>query len=58
MINKIRYEKLQYDTNREEVKSLDKIDEYEYLSGEKISPSDQSKQVIEQAKFTYSIKDN
>ena len=58
MINKIRYEKLQYDTNREEVKSLDKIDEYEYLSGEKISPSDQSKQVTEQAKFTYSIKDN
>ena len=58
MINKIRYEKLQYDTNREEVKSLDKIDEYEYLSGEKIAPSDQSKQVIEQAKFTYSIKDN
>ena len=58
MINKIRYEKLQYDTNRGEVKSLDKIDEYEYLSGEKISPSDQSKQVIEQAKFTYSIKDN
>ena len=33
--------------------SSGKIDKYEYLVGEEISPSDQSR-IIEQAKFTYS----
>ena len=53
--DQIRDEKLQYDINREaaEISALspDKIDKYEYLTGEEILPS---KQVIEQAKFTYS----
>ena len=48
--------KLQYDLNREAAKisalSSDKINKYEYLIGEDISPSNQ-KQIIEQAKFTY-----
>ena len=34
--------------------SLGKIDKYEYLTGEKIQPYDQSR-IIEQAKFTYSL---
>ena len=50
-------EKLQYDINREAAKILalssNKIDKYEYLTGEEILPSNQ-KQMIEQAKFTYS----
>ena len=50
-------EKLQYDINRETAKisalSSGKIDKYEYLTGEKILPSNQQ-QLIEQAKFTYS----
>ena len=50
-------EKLQYDINTEAVKisalSSGKIDEYEYLPGEEILPSNQQ-QIIEQAKFTYS----
>ena len=50
-------EKLQYDINREAAKisalSSDKIDKYEYLTGEEILPSNQQ-QIIEQAKFTYS----
>ena len=54
--DQIRDEKLQYDINREAAKisvlSLGKIDKYDYLTGEKISPSNQ-KQIIEQAKFTY-----
>ena len=33
--------------------SLGKLDEYEYLTGEEILPSNQQ-QVIQQAKFTYS----
>ena len=33
--------------------SSEKIDKYEYLTGEEILPSDQ-RRVIEQAKFTYS----
>ena len=49
--------KLQYDINREAAKisalSSGKIDKYEYLTGEEILPSNQ-KQIIEQAKFTYS----
>ena len=54
---KIIYEKLEYDINREAAKTLvlssRKIDRYEYLTGEKILPSNQ-RHVIEQAKFTYS----
>ena len=53
----IEDEKLQYGFNREVAKisalSSSKIDKYEYLTGEDISPSNQ-KQIIEQAKFTYS----
>ena len=55
--NKIRDEKLQYDTNREaaEISALSsgKVDKYEYLTGEEILPPDQSR-IIEQAKFAYS----
>ena len=55
--DQIRDEKLQYDINRKgaKISSLlsGKIDKYEYLKGEKILPSNQ-KQIIEQAKFTYS----
>ena len=54
---KLKMKKLQYNINREAAKisavSSDKIKKYEYLTGEKILPSNQ-KQVIEQAKFTYS----
>ena len=50
-------EKLQYDINGEAEKisalSSGKIKKYEYLAGEKIFTSNQ-KQIIEQAKFTYS----
>ena len=53
-IDKIRVEKVQYNINRETAKiSLGKTDKYEFLTGEKILPSDQSK-IIEEAKFTYS----
>ena len=55
--DQIRDEKLQYDINREAAKisalSSGKIHKYEYLTGEEILSSDQ-KQIIEQAKFTYS----
>ena len=55
--NKIRDEKLQYDINREAVKtsalSSGKIDKYEYLTDEEILPSDQSR-IKDQAKFTHS----
>ena len=55
--DKIRDEKIQYDINIEAAKtsalSSGKIDKYEYLPGEEILPSDQSR-IIEQAKFTYS----
>ena len=55
--DQIKDEKLQYDINREAAKisalSSDKIDKYEYLTGENILPSNQQ-QIIEQAKFTYS----
>ena len=51
-----RDEKLQHDINREAAKisalSSNKLNKYEYLTGEKILPSYQ-KQMIEQAKFTY-----
>ena len=53
--DQIKYEKLQYDINREAAKisalSSGKIDEY--LTGEEILPSNQQ-QIIEHAKFTYS----
>ena len=55
--DQIEDEKLQYDINREAAKisalSSSKINKYEYLTGEEILPSNQ-KQIIEQAKFTYS----
>ena len=55
--DQIKGEKLQYDINRETVKisalSSDKINIYEYLTGEEILPSNK-KQIIEQATFTYS----
>ena len=55
--DQIRDEKLQYDIIREAAKistlSSGKINKYEYLTGEEILPSNQ-KQIIEQAKFTYS----
>ena len=45
---------MQYDINREAAKmsalSSKKFDQYEYLTGEEILPSDQSK-ISEQAKF-------
>ena len=55
--DQIKDGKLQYDINREAAKisalSSGKIDKYEYLTGEEILPSNQ-RQIIEQAKFTYS----
>ena len=54
---KLKLKKLQYDINRETEKiselSLGKIDKYEYLTGEEILPSDQSR-IIEEARFIYS----
>ena len=53
----IKDEKLPYNINREAAKisalSSDKIDKYEYLTGEEILPSNQQ-QIIQQAKFKYS----
>ena len=50
--DKIRDEKLQYDISREAAKisaiSSGKIDNYEFLTGKEILPSDQSR-MIEQA---------
>ena len=55
--DKSRDEKLKYNINREATKSSalfsGKIDQYEYLAGEKIVPFNQ-RQTREQAKFTYS----
>ena len=55
--DKVKDEKLQYDINREAAKISALLsvatDEYEYLTGKEILPSDQSR-IIEQAKFTYS----
>ena len=57
----IRDEKLQYDINRAAAKmsalSSGKIDKHEYLTSEKILPSNQQ-QIIEQAKFAYSVLGN
>ena len=57
----IRDEKMQYNINRETAKisalSSGKIDSDEYLTSKEIlSPSQQ--QIIEQAKFTYSLLEN
>ena len=55
--DQIKDEKLQYDINREAAKisvlSSGKIDKYEYLTGEEISPSKQQR-IIQQEKFNYS----
>ena len=55
--DQIRDEKLQYGVNRETAKISallsNKIGKDEYLTGEEILPSNQ-KQIIEEAKFTYS----
>ena len=55
--DQITDEKLQYDIHCEAAKILalssNRIGKYEYLTGEEILPSNQ-KQIIEQAKFTYS----
>ena len=54
--DKVRDEKIQHDIKRQATKisaqSSGKLDEYEYLTGKEILPSDQSG-IIEQAKFTY-----
>ena len=54
--DKIKDEKLQYDIIRKsaQISRLlsGKTDQYEYLTGEEILPSDQSR-IMEQAKFTY-----
>ena len=56
--DKIRDEKLQYDINREAAKLSallsGKIDKYEYLTGDEILSSDQSK-IIEKAKSAYCL---
>ena len=53
----IKNEKLQYDINGEAAKisplASEKIDKYEFITGEEILPSNQ-RQTIEQAKFKYS----
>ena len=53
--NQIRDEELQYNINREAAKIsvLYKFNKQEYLTGEEILTSNQ-KQLIQQAKFTYS----
>ena len=55
--DKIKDKKLQYEINKEAAKisplSSEKIDKYEYLTGEEILPSNE-RQIIEQEKFTYS----
>ena len=54
----IENEKLQHDNIKKAAKisalPSRKIDKYEYLTGEETLPSNQ-KQIIEQAKFTYSL---
>ena len=53
---KIRDEKLPYKINRDATRvsalSSEKMDKYEYLTGEEILPSNR-KQIIELAKFTF-----
>ena len=54
--DKIRDKKMQYGINRKAAKisalSSGKIEQYEYLAGEEIQPSDQ-RRVIQQANLTY-----
>ena len=54
--DKIRHERLQYDINDDAANtsalSYDKIDKYEYLTGEEILPSAQ-KQIIDKSTFNY-----
>ena len=50
---KIRNEKIVYGINRKATKISDKIDKYEYFTGEETLLSDQFK-TIRQASFTYS----
>ena len=54
--DKIRDEKLQYDINKGSTQiaalSYGKTDKYEYLTSEKILPSDKGR-MIEQARFSY-----
>ena len=60
MNDKIKDEKLQYDINREagKISALlsGKIEKHEYLTGEEILSSDQSR-IIEQTRCTYSPLD-
>ena len=60
MDDQVKYEKLQYDIDRETAKisalSSGKINKYEYLAGEEISISDE-KEITKQAKFTYSLSE-
>ena len=55
--DQIKYEKLQYDVNREAAKisalSSGEINKYECFTGKEILPSNKQ-QIIEQAKFPYS----
>ena len=55
--DKVKDEKLQYDIDKEAAKisalSSGKIDKYEYLTGEEILASDQTR-IVEQPKFTFS----
>ena len=56
--DKTRGEKLLYNISRESAKisalSSGKIDKYQYLIGEEISPTNQRK-IIEEVKFAYSL---
>ena len=51
--DKIRDEKLQQRSFKISTSSLGNIGKYEHLTGEEVWPSNQ-RQIIEQAKFTYS----
>ena len=51
--HQIREEKVQYDAAKRSALSSSKTDKYEFLTGEEIFSSDQSR-IIEQDKFTYS----
>ena len=55
--NQIKYDKLQYDVNREAAKisalPSGKFNKYGYLTGEEIFSSNKQ-EIIEQAKFVYS----
>ena len=56
--NKIRDEKLQYDSYREAARmsalTSEKVDKCEYFAGEEILPSRQ-RQIIKKTKFSYSL---